>query len=522
MTQDGDKPEDSDDQSALPEIEAEIVDESAATTDSAFDDDGDQDPLETDEVAPATKSTLTPGVILFLVFALVALTAFGVWRLQMRSSGAETKADIPASVVESPVDQASEEVPKTPDGVGTVDAPEELVEDKIGNVEIDNLKRAPVPDQSEGESAANESFLPPVSSSNTGKLSNTVEEGAKEAMRRFQEAENAAGNDSSAQSPDENGPEQNSSSVSGFDIAPSPDVTPETQTPEDEKASSETSFSKLQNNQQTADVHESIANAAGASPALNGHVANNQTVQNDNAAVIVQSFEAEIARLNEALITERSRTNAQAREIETLRNDLSTALSARDEQVEQELSSMRALLEQAQNAGTNATSRQAQTSIALSALKRAVDQGAPFATELKAVSAYAPDAGAVLAAHAPKGVATESDLRARFGTAAKAAIIAARQEEAGGGVAGLVARATSIVTLWPSEPTAGDEPGAIISRAEHALERSDVGFALSQLDALPTSAKSAMAAWLAEARARAEVVAAITTLEAQLGVSVEQ
>ena len=96
--------------------------------------------------------------------------------------------------------------------------------------------------------------------------------------------------------------------------------------------------------------------------------------------------------------------------------------------------------------------------------------------------------------------------------AARRALAAAGQAEAGGGLSGIMARAKSLVSVRPAAPMDGDDPGAILSRAENALEQGEIGFALLQLEDLPLPAQEAMAGWIANARARAEAKAAIARL----------
>jgi hypothetical protein len=60
-------------------------------------------------------------------------------------------------------------------------------------------------------------------------------------------------------------------------------------------------------------------------------------------------------------------------------------------------------------------------------------------------------------------------------------------------------------TLTPRE---GDDPDAVLSLAQAALDGGDVAAALSELDALPASGQAEMADWRATAQARVDAIAA--------------
>jgi hypothetical protein len=162
-----------------------------------------------------------------------------------------------------------------------------------------------------------------------------------------------------------------------------------------------------------------------------------------------------------------------------------------------------------------------EASFALAALSRAIDQGDPYAEELAAIEEFDLRGAAALATHAETGVPTAAALRVGFDAAAREALAAAGQAEAGGGFSGLMARAKNLVSVRPARPMDGDDPGAVLSRAENALEQGEIGFALLQLEDLPLAAQEAMADWMADARAHAEAEAAVAALAARIAGDVE-
>ena len=91
-----------DEHEGLPEVEAELVSETAQSED-AFDEDAPegaaQAAVEPDAQADeaARKKALTPGVMLFLGFVVVALTAFAVWRFTPHGVSVEAQLPPPAA-----------------------------------------------------------------------------------------------------------------------------------------------------------------------------------------------------------------------------------------------------------------------------------------------------------------------------------------------------------------------------------------------------------------------------------------
>jgi hypothetical protein len=62
------------------------------------------------------------------------------------------------------------------------------------------------------------------------------------------------------------------------------------------------------------------------------------------------------------------------------------------------------------------------------------------------------------------------------------------------------------------EPRAGDDPDAVLSRAEAALRAGDLETTLAELTALPEAGQAAMADWIQAARTRFEAVEAARAL----------
>jgi hypothetical protein len=65
-------------------------------------------------------------------------------------------------------------------------------------------------------------------------------------------------------------------------------------------------------------------------------------------------------------------------------------------------------------------------------------------------------------------------------------------------------------------PRAGDDPDAVLSRAEGALAEGQIAAALTLLEALPEAGRAEVAAWRAAAEARLAAVDAAEALAAAL------
>ncbi|MGR3484238.1 MAG: hypothetical protein ACU0BF_02765 [Paracoccaceae bacterium] len=149
----------------------------------------------------------------------------------------------------------------------------------------------------------------------------------------------------------------------------------------------------------------------------------------------------------------------------------------------------------------------------LTAVIRAVDTGAPFASEVaalgEALQAPLPDA---LVRSAMDGVPTRGDLAAAFPDAARAALTAARQAGAtpdAGGLGGVLRSQFGVRSTAPRE---GDDPDAILSRAQAEVDAGRIDAALAELSALPESAQAPLADWTAAARTRVDAIAALDAL----------
>lgn len=178
-----------------------------------------------------------------------------------------------------------------------------------------------------------------------------------------------------------------------------------------------------------------------------------------------------------------------------------------------------ALIEDAQSARTENEEavRRANAQAALARIVSALDTGAPYdgpIEELKAQQLAEVDPA--LDAVATEGVATLSALQAEFPAQARIALATARSVGAGEGQQGIGSFLKRSLGARSVSPREGDDPDAVLSRAEAALQRGDLTEALNELDALPEEAQAAIADWRAAADARAAARAATDALAKRL------
>ncbi|MBC2836005.1 COG4223 family protein [Paragemmobacter straminiformis] len=185
--------------------------------------------------------------------------------------------------------------------------------------------------------------------------------------------------------------------------------------------------------------------------------------------------------------------------------DITAAVEAAEARLKQAEEKANALAAQAE-AAAQATRRDA----ALDRVAAAMDSGAPFAATL----ADLPDLPPALADHAATGLPSVAALRDAFPAAARDALAAALRANMGESwtdrVSSFLRSQTGLRSLSPRE---GDDPDAVLSRAEAALSAGDVATALTELAALPEAAKPALADWIAQAQLRLDAEAALASLK---------
>jgi hypothetical protein len=153
--------------------------------------------------------------------------------------------------------------------------------------------------------------------------------------------------------------------------------------------------------------------------------------------------------------------------------------------------------------------------IGASALKAALDRGAPFATELETFAAIAPNAPeiAALRPYAEKGVSTRAVIASEMEAAANAMVEAATPVDQNAGFfQSLVSSAESLVKVRPVGAVEGKGAPETVARMEVAVNQGDYAKALTEYDTLPDAVKAAGADFAGKLKARIEVEKQIDSL----------
>ena len=155
-------------------------------------------------------------------------------------------------------------------------------------------------------------------------------------------------------------------------------------------------------------------------------------------------------------------------------------------------------------------------------LKRALDRGGSYATELTEVSRIG--AGKIdldaLERYRDEGVPTPADLAREFRPVAHAVIDAASVPADASALDRLLIGAKSVVRVRRTEHSPNDTSvEAIVARMENALAEGKLADVLSEAQQLPPKAAEPAEAWLAKVEARAAVDRALASVEDQLKAS---
>lgn len=176
----------------------------------------------------------------------------------------------------------------------------------------------------------------------------------------------------------------------------------------------------------------------------------------------------------------------------------SSAIEAYERELEELKASVAEQRAEAQMMEENAriTAQQALARAALTRVISALDAGQVFRGPLTDLTmATGEQAPAELDALADTGVASLATLQADFPAAARAALATARRTEDQGGNRFLTFMQTQLGARSVT-PQEGNDPDAILSRAEAAVRDGDIDAALIEVASLPDTARAEMSAWV--------------------------
>ncbi|MEM8580817.1 MAG: hypothetical protein AAGF50_06440 [Pseudomonadota bacterium] len=168
----------------------------------------------------------------------------------------------------------------------------------------------------------------------------------------------------------------------------------------------------------------------------------------------------------------------------------------------------------ASESDANDAAQAAKIRTALSQVVTAVDTGEPFSEALSEIEASGVEIPAELTQVAENGVASLTTLQQEFPDAARAALAEARSSQAGeSGFSGFLKTQLGVRSLEPRE---GNDPDAVLSRAEASLQGGLLAEALTEIEALPSEAQLPLSDWIAAATSRRDAESAAQALSASL------
>lgn len=151
-------------------------------------------------------------------------------------------------------------------------------------------------------------------------------------------------------------------------------------------------------------------------------------------------------------------------------------------------------------------------------LRRAADEGRPYAAELRSVTQMSPvplDIGA-LDARREQGIPSVEQLGAEFNIAANAALDAENQPSDRSTVSELWSKARSFIRVRRKGDVPGDSTPAILARVEFRLNAGDLAGAIQEAVQLKGPAATAFTPWLEKLKARRAADETLARVEATL------
>lgn len=219
------------------------------------------------------------------------------------------------------------------------------------------------------------------------------------------------------------------------------------------------------------------------------------------SALAIEAFQRELDALRAEVASGAGAADTSAVE---------AAAKAAEERIAAAAAETRRLADEAE-----ATAKAAQIRASLSHLQAALESGSPIAAPLADLTASGIEVPEALATQA-EGIPSVAALRAAWPEAARAALTASITETVGDGALDRIGAFLQVQTGARSiEPRAGDDPDAILSRAEAAVAAGRIDTALAEIATLPEGGQAALADWVALANRRLAAADAIAALAAQ-------
>lgn len=195
------------------------------------------------------------------------------------------------------------------------------------------------------------------------------------------------------------------------------------------------------------------------------------------------------------------------------RDALSQRLEVVAEKASEQLASARAKVEELSETALN-SAKDVDLTLARERLDAAIETGKSYGSVLGDIAREAAiDIPKALSEGADQGIDTLTDLQKSFPEAARRALKSSIKAEAGDGLTDkLGAFLKAQIGARSLEEKEGDDPDAVLSRAEAALSRGELQGAVDLVRKLPAEGIAELSDWLAAAEARLRVEAALEEL----------
>ncbi|MGI3211185.1 COG4223 family protein [Roseovarius tibetensis] len=231
----------------------------------------------------------------------------------------------------------------------------------------------------------------------------------------------------------------------------------------------------------------------------------------------VEAQRADMEAQRDAIEAQRSQIESQLSNIETQRSDMSAQgdeIAALRDTLETQADEIAALRDaaEAEEAAARDSARATLQQAALSRVMTAIDTGSPFPDALADLRETGVEVPTALADTAETGVPTRPDLIESFPDAARAALSNVRDTTDGLGAVEIGDFFREQLGMRSLVPREGNDPDAILSRAEAALRDARIGDALTEIETLPEEARTALDDWVARAEQRQEALSAADAL----------
>ncbi len=219
----------------------------------------------------------------------------------------------------------------------------------------------------------------------------------------------------------------------------------------------------------------------------------------EGATLSSPAMEAAVATLRQEIDALKGAGAAATADIEAMAADAQARLAEAEERAQQ------------LKIEAEATAQKALARAGLGRIQAALESGVTFETALTDLGGF--EVPAMLLDAAAQGIPSRAALEDAFPAAARAALESSLRANAGETwtqrIGAFLQSTTGARSLTPRE---GNDPDAILSRAEAAVKADDLRAALGELAGLAPEGQAAMADWVAQANRRLDAVQAVAEL----------